>query len=152
MLNPIIVTTSELAQIFKCDTRTISKLATAGILERSDERGKYELLTSTANYIEHLRRVASGLTTAESKVAALTALTNLRDAQRDLIEKKSKDYVLVEDVKRLAAISGNIARTKLLELPRRLRQKIEDNHFALIASRTEAVSVEDDSKVCASKS
>jgi phage terminase Nu1 subunit (DNA packaging protein) len=142
-MDKIIVSRSDIASIFAVDERTVSKLALAGLLIKVST-GKYDLIASTTRYTTHLREMAAGITTRAPKEAALVALTTLREAQRKLIEQKSRDYVRRDDVKKLAAIAGATARNKLCELPRRLRQKIEDDHPTLIASLKEALALEDD--------
>jgi hypothetical protein len=98
---------------------------------------------STSNYVTHLRRVASGLTTVDSKKASIDALTKLPDAQRFSIEQKQKDWILKEDVRKLFTYLGSKARERVLKFPMHLRHKLEDANPMLFSSARDAIALED---------
>ena len=88
-MTPIIVSISEIANIFAIDERVVRKLAAAGLIVRTGP-AKYDLIASTTHYMSHLREIAAGIVSRAPKDEALIALKLLRDAQRRSIEKKRK--------------------------------------------------------------
>jgi phage terminase Nu1 subunit (DNA packaging protein) len=142
MNSPIIVITSELAKIFGTHERTIAKLVVAGVIAKV-RPGKFDLIDCTSRYVAWLRNAASQHNTFDDKKAALQALTALRDAQRFNIETKSRDYIKRSDAVEAATLAGSRAKQKLLELPLRLRQRIEDDFPTAFKTMKEAFSAED---------
>jgi phage terminase Nu1 subunit (DNA packaging protein) len=143
MNSPIIITTAELAKIFAVNERTIAKLVVAGVIEKV-RPDRHDLIASVTRYVSWLCAAAAQHNTKDAKEAALQALTALRDAQRFNIEQKSKDYVKRSDVLQAMTTVANEVKAKLLELPLRLRQRIEDNHPTVFPELRKALAVEDD--------
>jgi phage terminase Nu1 subunit (DNA packaging protein) len=120
--NNNLVSGSELAQWLDVSLKTIVAYAAENVVVRAS-RGRYELRSSTANYIRHLRKSASGRssTTGDER-------TRLLRVQADAAELKlavtREEYVLASEVETEWSDILRIVRNGMLTVPSRLGARL----------------------------
>lgn len=67
----------------------------------------------------------------------------LRKAQRELIEKKSAAYMPIADAIRCVQICFGNSRGKILDIPARVRRRIEEKHPGLLGGHPQTARVEE---------
>lgn len=128
VLNPEAhITSSTLARLLDCTTRTVEELTEKRLLVRA-KRGRYRLSASLALYIAHLREMAAGRgSTGQADLAAERAL--LAREQRRAVEIKNavsdRELVAVTAVVQVVEEDYTIVRERLLAIPGRLADVLD---------------------------
>jgi phage terminase Nu1 subunit (DNA packaging protein) len=116
------VSSTEIGELLGLSTKTISALATAGVLVRSG-RGRYQLKKSIKGYCDHLRKSASGRGSPTA-----TERVRLVAAQADAAEHKAKalanSLLPAADVEAGWAGIVRAIRAALLALPSRVGAQV----------------------------
>jgi len=113
-----------LARIARSDVRTISKLASAGIVVKAG-RGKYRVLESLGNMIVYYRERAAGREAVDGSVDVVKSSAGLKDSQRRLNELRIAQVegalINMEEIEEAWSAVVNSTKQLILGMPARIR-------------------------------
>lgn len=120
-------TQQELAAHLDLSDRQIRNLIAAGILERPDQRGSYDIETCRLAYIRHLRSVAQGHRTEDGGLDLVAERARLASAQADAQELKNaelrKELVRAVDVEKANVSIASAIAARMLQIPAALADR-----------------------------
>jgi phage terminase Nu1 subunit (DNA packaging protein) len=115
-------TPEQMAQLWACDVKQVERLSRRGIAVRL-ARGRYDMATSTKNYIMHLREQAAGRT-GISGADAVAANVDFKRSQTKLndqkFRKEANALIAVEEVRSTWAAIMRTVRQFVLTLPNQI--------------------------------
>lgn len=127
----ILLTASELAELFGVTIRWVNKLAERGIIERLGSPARYDLYEASHSYIKYLENKLPSELSAhdmESESKKINAEARIKKAKAEVAEMElqemKKQYHKAEDVEEIMNDAILMLRLMLLELPGNLANDI----------------------------